>query len=231
MTTIATYLQIFLVCVLALSIIVELHGYFVKSTYLLEGGAQALAFGNWIIYISRIFNMIFSFLLAIGLENGLELQLSVIFACGFFFGTILSILYVYSRRLEASISSLMSPILYISFDSFRGISFWRKTSATVTRRWIAMFTTAGLAYAALIIPFLIARMVPEYRMTSVYLGQALNFLSTIVLLGLLEPRLMASLDHAKKAEGFVRNVDGFIWSRVWLTGFLCLVCAGWFFLV
>lgn len=224
---ISFYLQLVLALILAFSIVVELHAYFIKTTSYKDMGAQALAYANWVIYVARILNMVFAFFLALSWEYGFSLQLSIIFALGFFLGTVLSILYLLSRRLEGIINAVLWPVLFIPFRSFRYVRFWRETHNVISRRWLAMFMTAGMAYMALLVPFFVARMLPEYRMSAVYVGQAFNFASTLVLLTAVEPRMMLSLDDAGKAGKKAQFMDGFIYSRIFVTGIFCLSSLYW----
>lgn len=228
---ISFYVKLILIFILTISIVVELHAYFVKTTFHESRRAQTIAFANWIIYVARILNMIFAFLLALSLEHGLNLQLSIIFASGFFFGTVLSVLYLNSRRFEKFITASLSLVFFIPFSNFRHEKFWRATHNVLSRRWGGMFITAAMAYMALLVPFIVARLYPEYRMSAVYVGQAFNFASTIILLSAVEPRMMFSLDEAEEKGGKALYVDGFIHSRVWVTGILCLCCLSWFFYV
>ncbi|MDA8631870.1 hypothetical protein N9L29_04145 [Litoricolaceae bacterium] len=220
-------IQFLLILLLSLSIVLELHGYFIKTANFSERQSLTIGFSNWVIYLARILNMGFAFLLAFAFEYGLTLQLSVIFASAFLLGTILSAWYVSSRRAESLLNLALGFILYMPFRELKGEGFWRSTKATFSYRWVFMVISAGMAYFAILMPFFVARMLPEFRMTSVFLGQALNFGSTLILLGMIEPRMMADLDRVRGSARHPEGLNGFIHGRVWLTAFMALICFTW----
>ena len=221
--------QLLLSGLLSISILLELHGYFIKTSNIHNQQSEVLAFGNWVIYTARILHMLFAFALAIALEDGFQLQLSVIFSLAFTLGTIASIFYINFNIVEIILNKIFGWILFMPFPDLCDLKFWRPIDRRFSCRWIAMITSSALAYLALIMPFFVARTLPEYRMSSVYLGQIFTFGSTIILLSMIEPKMMSALDQSKFPDSAPKEIDDFIYARVWLTGILAISCVIWIF--
>lgn len=220
-------LHLILSFLLASSILLEFHGYYVRTLATLNVQSSSLSLSNWIVYVARILNVSFAFALAFAFEFGLELQLSVIFLVGFLFGFLLSLLYWKTGFVEELGCRLLWRLVFFSHASLKACRYWRPVRLGFSKRGTSMMACATAAYGALIVPFFVARHFPEYRMASVYAGQAFNFLSTFVLLTIVEPRMMLDLDRANAAGGDAKGVDGFIAGRLWLTGVMVVICGIW----
>jgi hypothetical protein len=86
-----------------------------------------------------------------------------------------------------------------------------------------MMASAAFVYLALLLPFVAARLLPDFRMTVVFIGQLMNFMSTAILLAYIEPRMMQGLDRNAPQD----EMDGFISGRVMLVGFMTILSSVW----
>jgi hypothetical protein len=208
---------------LALSVLCDLHGYYVKSSVQPQRQAEVIAFGNWVIYLARMMNVGFAMVLAFLYELEIPIRLSVIFFLGFFLAWLLSLVYLRSAALERGLSLALGFLFYRPFPELRGIQYWRKVGYGVRVRWLSMMASAAFVYLALLLPFVAARLLPEFRMTVVFIGQLMNFMSTAILLAYIEPRMMQGLDRNAPQD----EMDGFISGRVILVGCLAVLTMVW----
>jgi hypothetical protein len=208
---------------LALSVLCDLHGYYVKSSLQPERQAEVIAFGNWVIYVARMMNVAFAMALAFLYELQMPVRLSVIFFFGFLIGWIGSMVYLRSPSVERGLTALMRFLFYRPFPRLRNIEYWRKVGFGVRVRWLSMMTSAAFIYLALLLPFVVARLLPEFRMTVVFIGQLMNFMSSAILLAYIEPRMMQGLDKKAPQD----EMDGFIAGRVILVGLMTILSLAW----
>ena len=208
---------------LALSVLCDLHGYYVKSSVQPERQAEVIAFGNWVIYLARMMNVGFAMVLAFLYELQMPVRLSVIFFLGFFIAWMGGLMYLRTPVVERWLSSVLGFLFYRPFPQLRGIQYWRKVGFGVCVRWLSMMASAAFVYLALLLPFLAARLLPEFRMTVVFIGQLMNFMSTAILLAYIEPRMMQGLDRNVPQD----EMDGFISGRVMLVGCMTVLSLVW----
>lgn len=100
---------------LALSVLCDLHGYYVKSSVQPERQAEVIAFGNWVIYLARMMNVGFAMVLAFLYELQIPVRLSVIFFLGFFFAWVGSMIYLRSSSLERWLCRALGFLFYRAF--------------------------------------------------------------------------------------------------------------------
>ena len=208
---------------LALSVLCDLYGYYVKSSIQPARQAEVIAFGNWVIYLARMMNVGFAMMLAFLYELQMPVRLSVIFFLGFFFAWLGSLVYLRSPVIERLLCMALGLFFYRPFPQLRGIQYWRKVGFGVRVRWLSMMASAAFVYLALLLPFLAARLLPEFRMTVVFIGQLMNFMSTAILLAYIEPRMMQGLDRNAPQD----EMDGFISGRVMLVGCMTVLSLVW----
>jgi hypothetical protein len=195
----------------------------VKTSVQPQRQAEVIAFGNWVIYLARMMNVGFAMVLAFLYELQMPIRLSVIFFLGFFLAWLGSLVYLRSAALERGLCLALGFLFYRPFPDLRGIQYWRKVGYGVRVRWLSMMASAAFVYLALLLPFLAARLLPEFRMTVVFIGQLMNFMSTAILLAYIEPRMMQGLDRNAPQD----EMDGFISGRVMLVGCLAVLTMVW----
>ena len=180
------------------SICLDFYGYQIKGQISKGNQAEVLALSNWVVYVARMFNMLFALTLAAVFETGIELRVSVVVFYAFSVAFILCFSYRRLPSFDNVIRVVLWPMIYLLFPRIKGVGFWRKPCLGVSNASVAMFVSTGFIYAAVILPFLVAHFVPQYRMTVVFIGQLMNFFATAILLGLVEPRIMRQLDNANE---------------------------------
>lgn len=208
---------------LALSVVLDLYGYYIKSTRHAAKQAQILAFGNWVIYLARMLNVVFAFVLAAMFESEVVTRLSVIFCSGFLLAALLVLIFMKTNKVERVLCYLLALPFYKPFNNLSTERFWRPVSPVMGLRGYGMFVSASFVYMALILPFVIAKLIPEFRMSAVFVGQLMNFASTAILLSYLEPRMMQFLDD----KGKVGEIDGVIFGRIVLVLCMAVAMTGW----
>lgn len=204
--------------IFAASVVLDVYGYYVRSTVDINEQAQVLAFGNWVIYIARVLGIGFSFLLAICFEMGVLSDVSLVFCIGFCLSLVMVFFVVKEPVAERFLCKLFHFVFYIPFATMSSRLFWRPLHIGLGMRGGAMFISAGFMYWALLLPFIIAKYFPDVRMTAVFVGQIMSFVSTVISLSYLEPRLMKFLDE----KSDVRHVDSMVFGRVLLV-FCCAI--------
>jgi hypothetical protein len=132
-------------------------------------------------------------------------------------------MYLRTPVVERWLSSVLGFLFYRPFPQLRGIQYWRRVGFGVCVRWLSMMASAAFVYLALLLPFLAARLLPEFRMTVVFIGQLMNFMSTAILLAYIEPRMMQGLDRNVPQD----EMDGFISGRVMLVGCMTVLSLVW----
>lgn len=219
---------IFVLMVLAIfvSVVLDLYGYYIKSTRSDRGQAELIALGNWVIYIARTINMFCALALAYIFEAGLDIRLPEIFLAGFLLSLVGLTLFMRHRWPERWISMICGPVMFMPFRKLYGTLYWRPVSRGMPTQVFWSFLSAGLIYLALMLPFFVAQLLPAYRMTLVFTGQLMNFLSTVIMLSYIEPRMMQALDARTDSP----SLDGYIAGRAYVVVLMVLLATAWCFL-
>ena len=95
---------------------------------------------------------------------------------------------------------MVSYLLILSFPVISKKRIWKNVSINFNRgsiNKVSIFScliNSSLIFA-MFIPFGISEKFPEYRMTSVYVGQIINFFSTFLTFGLLDPKIMRNVSE------------------------------------
>lgn len=188
--------EIFFCLLIAISFLFDAFSLYVK-TEKTEKRGEYLAYANLIQYIARLLNMLSVFLMAIIYENSeVKLNLVAILCMSGFFGVVLLVIGLHYRWPYKFAVILMYPITYLSFNKIKDNVCWK--TIEYKRISFKVFCSSVATYLLIIFgmfaPFFIAEVFPNMRMTSVYVGQILNFAATITVLAYQEPAMMRILD-------------------------------------
>jgi len=192
-----------LVAVLMVGFILDSYAVFLRVAGI-HGLAEVLAMSNLVQYLARISNVVVIFILSFAFETGrLTVPVSLIFFLASILGIITVFSLIQSRALCNFVRILLLPILYPSFKQVAKISVWRETGHfNKTSLKLALYSafTNTLIVVAMYIPFGIASLYPELRMTSVYFGQLMNFFATLLVFAIQDPVSMRLIDAGNLKE-------------------------------
>lgn len=188
---------VLLVAVLIFGFVMDGYAVFLRVAGA-AGLAEILAMANLVQYIARISNVLVIFILSFAFETGwLALDVSFIFLAASAFGIIFVLLLIASRRFCDLTTFFLRPLLYFSFREKSAQYVWRKLGfvRVGSLKLLAISTlTNSLIVLAMFIPFGIASHFPEMRMTSVYVGQLVNFFATLLVFAIQDPVSMRLVD-------------------------------------
>lgn len=204
-----------LVVVLMVGFILDAYAVFLRVAGV-HGLAEVLAMSNLVQYLARISNVVVIFILSFAFETG---RLTVPVSLIFFLASILGILTVFSliksKALCDFVRLLLLPILYPSFKQVSKISVWRDTGHFNKSSFkLAVYSafTNTLIVVAMYIPFGLATLYPEMRMTSVYFGQLMNFFATLLVFAIQDPVSMRLIDAGNLKEAGTSLLYGRVFS-------------------
>ena len=192
-----------LVTVLLIGFVLDSYAVFLRVAGI-EGLAEVLAMSNLVQYLARISNVVVIFILSFAFETGrLTMPVSLIFLLASILGIITVFSLIKSNALCNFVRILLMPILYPSFKHVSKISVWRDTGHfTKNSLKLAVYSafTNTLIVVAMYVPFGIAALYPQMRMTSVYFGQLMNFFATLLVFAIQDPISMRLIDAGSLKE-------------------------------
>ena len=197
MITIETIIIAGLISVLVFGFVMDGYAVFLRVAGV-EGLAESLAMANLVQYIARISNVLVIFVLSFAFETGrLKTNIAAIFLVASFLGLGAVLALVRSKAFCGLVTFSVRPMLYFSFRQMSGKPVWRNLGAfqkgSLKLAGISTVTNT-LIVLAMFVPFGIASYYPEMRMTSVYVGQLINFLATLLVFAIQDPVSMRLVD-------------------------------------
>ena len=100
-------------------------------------------------------------------------------------------------------------MMFMPVSGLVGNHFWRPLGWPRLSHMVSSLLISLFLNFAIFLPFVITTIKPEFRMSSVYLGQFMNFISTLLLMLYADPVMMRGRDEVAD----VNAMDGFIWGR------------------
>lgn len=190
-------LMVVLVAVLTFGFIMDGYSIFLRVTGM-HGVAEVLAMANLVLYVSRISNVAVIFCLSLAFETGkLPVNVSLVFLLASISGVASIAALVHSKRFCNTVTTCLRPILHLSFREISKVYVWRELGRfrDVSPRLTGMsMLTNSLIVMAMFVPFGLAAVYPEMRMTSVYMGQLVNFLASFLVFSIQDPVSMRLVD-------------------------------------
>lgn len=201
-----------LVIMLVFGFIIDAYAVFLKVA-VAERLGESLAMANLVQYLARVSNVLVVFVLSFAFETGrLESNIVHLFMLASAFGVIFVILLIYVKCFCNFITYCLYPVLYVPFPSISKRMVWqdlKKLNVKDLRLFAASAATNLLIVLAMFIPFGISAVYPEMRMTSVYVGQLVNFLATLLVFAIQEPVSMRLVDD----EAYHSAGSALLWGR------------------
>jgi hypothetical protein len=192
-----------LVSVLIFGFVMDAYAVFLRVAGI-DGLGEVLAMSNLVQYIARISNVLVIFILSFAFETGkLTTPVSLIFLLASLVGLVTVYALIQSNRFCNVVRLALLPILYPSFRHVAKVNVWRDTGhlkkASLKLATYSAITNM-LIVIAMFIPFGIASLYPEMRMTSVYVGQLMNFFATLLVFAIQDPVSMRMVDSGSLKE-------------------------------
>ena len=210
------------VSVMALLIFILVAGFVMDAYAVLlkigqfSGVGEMLAMSNLVQYMARMSNVLVILILSILFETQvLSVSIVLVFLTASFLGAIAVYVLTKSESFCSLVRFFLMPFLYPSFKKLAQKNIWKELNFSFKEfnrlTFFSTFTNS-LIVLAMFAPFGIAYAYPEIRMTSVYVGQLINFLATILVFSIQDPISMRLIDHEKYDDVGVSLVFGRIFS-------------------
>lgn len=204
------YIELFVAACLMAAIWLDVYALYVRLSEVTQKRSEGLALANWVLYLARIFNLTSSFALAFIFESKQNIRFSELILVGFMLGCAFLFAFVRYRMLEEWVQKATGLILFMPAKGLAKSRFWRPLSSPKLTHLMTSLCICLFLNVAIFLPFIITKLVPEYRMSAVYIGQFMNFISTLLLMLYADPVMMRGRD----AQISVGGMDGFIWGRL-----------------
>lgn len=145
-----------------------------------------------------------------------------------FFGIFVVYFFVKYRGFANFINKIISFPLYLSFPLISKRRIWKSVDLNFSRKnlnkiSIFSFLINSFLIFAMFVPFGISEKFPEYRMTSVYIGQIISFFSTFLTFGLLDPNIMTSVSRGDVYKAIQNQVFGRFISYVMMSAIFMII--------
>jgi hypothetical protein len=187
-----------------ISILVLLGLAYDNASMLLKGlvvnssARELVAFSGLVQYVSRILFLAATFIMVFSFESSkfegissVEVGLLTLVSCLF-------TLPLVSLRKIWIVGLLSSPINYFFFSglklNYRNLILEGKIGVNALGWRLVGLTMQVLMLTAIFLPIIIAQYIPDFRMSLAFIGQALNFSFTILIMALVEPNLFRAID-------------------------------------
>lgn len=225
MNSISALIVLVLVMILIAGFLLDAYAVLLKIGQF-SGVGEMLAMSNLVQYMARMSNVLVIFALSLLFEtNRLNVSVAFVFLLATFMGAIAVYALTKSQKFCSVIRLFLTPFLYPSFKGLAKKDIWRELNFSFKEfnrlTFFSTFTN-GLIVLAMFAPFGIAYAYPEIRMTSVYVGQLINFLATILVFSIQDPISMRLIDHERYEDVGVSLVFGRIFSYI-ITIFIFLL--------
>ena len=204
-----------LVSVLIFGFVMDAYAVFLRVAGI-DGLGEVLAMSNLVQYIARISNVLVIFILSFAFETGrLTIPVSLIFLLASLAGIVTVLALIKSKNFCTAVRITLLPVLYLSFRHVAKIDVWRDTEhlkKSSLKLSVYSAITNMLIVIAMFIPVGIASLYPEMRMTSVYVGQLMNFFATILVFAIQDPISMRMVDAGSLKEAGTALLYGRLFS-------------------
>ncbi len=204
-----------LVSVLIFGFVMDAYAVFLRVAGV-DGLGEILAMSNLVQYIARISNVFVIFILSFAFETGrLTAPISLIFLLASLVGLVTVYGLIQSKIFCNVVRLILLPVLYPSFrhvaklDVWRDMDYFKKASLKLAA-YSAI--TNMMIVIAMYIPFGIATFYPEMRMTSVYVGQLMNFFATFLVFAIQDPISMRMVDSGSLKDAGTALLYGRVFS-------------------
>jgi hypothetical protein len=177
---------------IGIALIIETTSWSVRSLSNINSNGIFIARTNIYLYGGRFFMLFFSAGLGYVVDNGstaknILLLISISYMSA---GLLHSLLLIHKYNIF--ISSLVAKFLGLTIRKKYQSNNYKNNTIKINTLLSTVFFTG-----ALMAPFMMASIFPQYRMTMVSLGQIINSIGTLILLFFVDPKLYKLMDEDK----------------------------------
>jgi hypothetical protein len=210
------------VLLIAISAVLELKSNYIRASVSFFGKSRYLGYVGWVQYQARLLVMgavalVTTLFEAKGFSNIKEF---VLFSSGA--SLILMLFYAFSPGFSRVADALFRPMSSVNYREESGQQYWRKISFFGASHVGYPFIIYFLLGVSVYVPFVLAAEIPEFRMTFAISGQLLNFLATVLLISVIEPRYLSKVDSKDELEMAAGMIVGRVFAAAAIFGL------GWF---
>ncbi len=206
-----------LVLILIVGFLLDAYAVLLKISQF-SGVGEMLAMSNLVQYMARMSNVLVIFALSFLFEtNRLNVSVAFVFLMATFIGAFAVYALTKSQKFCSVIQLFLTPFLYPSFKALANKNIWKNLNFSKSElNKLTFFSTVtnSLIVLAMFVPFGIAYAYPEIRMTSVYVGQLINFFATILVFSIQDPISMRLIDSEQYQNVGISLVFGRIFSYI-----------------
>jgi hypothetical protein len=218
-----------LVVILIVGFLLDAYAVLLKISQF-SGVGEMLAMSNLVQYMARMSNVLVIFALSFLFEtNRLNVSVAFVFLLATFIGVFAVYALTKSQKFCSVIQLFLTPFLYPSFKVLAKKNIWKNlnfSKSELNRLTFFSTVTNSLIVLAMFVPFGIAYAYPEIRMTSVYVGQLINFFATILVFSIQDPISMRLIDSEEYQNVGISLVFGRVFSYIVVTlifGFILIL--------
>lgn len=191
--------------------LIDWYSYHIKRDFLDSKSTEIMSVANWIQYAGRIANMAGVFLVSLTFEMGVRVgSIEIMFLAAL-------IVVAISAGMSIKSSSYVSPAYFLQrllclrfFGGAGFVFYWGKLSRFgFNKMMVASLIVNVFLIVALVAPIFAASVAPQFRMSFAYLGQFLNFASSIIVFAYVD-RILYKTEGKNSGD----NISSILWGKL-----------------
>ena len=194
-------IEILIIIAMMMVMLFDLYSQYIRGCTSLKNSSQLIAKANWVQYQARILTMMAVMMITFAYERKIiNFEILKLLGFGFFCSSVIGLLYVLNNNAYKAINLILRIPTYFTFKRLYGEAYNFKLIYRLNKVYLYSLLFNLLIGFAMAVPFIVASSNPEMRMTAAYVGQAFNFVASIVNFNLIEPYYFRALDEKKESE-------------------------------
>jgi hypothetical protein len=179
----------------------DLYSQYIRGNVSKRKSNQLIAKANWVQYQARILTMVSVVILTYSYEkNFITFSIFYLLSLVFLMSALVGVIYIRYFAFYNFANILLNLPTYFSFKNSYREKYFFKIKMVFGGVWGFSLLLNLMINLAIAIPFVLATNNPEIRMTSAYIGQALNFIASVVNFNLVEPKFYRAIDEGVEAS-------------------------------
>ena len=194
-------IEILIIITMLMAMLFDLYSQYIRGCTSLKNSSQLIAKANWVQYQARILTMMAIMMITFAYEKKIiNFDILKLIGLGFLLSSIIGLSYIINNKIFKAINLILRVPTYFTFKKLYGEVYSFPLVYRLNKIYIYSLLFNLLIGFAMAIPFIVASSNPEMRMTAAYVGQAFNFVASIVNFNLIEPYYFRALDEKKESE-------------------------------
>jgi hypothetical protein len=193
--------EIIIIIAIIMVMLFDLYSQYIRGCTSSKNSSQLIAKANWVQYQARILTMMAIMMITFAFEKKI-INFDILKLLGFSFlcSSIVGLLYVINNNIFKAINLILRVPTYFTFKTLYSEVYYYKLIFCLNKVYLYSLFFNLLIGFAMAVPFIVATSNPDMRMTAAYVGQAFNFIASIVNFNLIEPYYYKALDEKKESE-------------------------------